>query len=199
MALFLNIGVLVYFIYQQFNYGDVHKFRYFVLPLFALYKLVTISGWHTRDIPGVFLIAVVSLFISWFQAHGTRVREEHIAKYYFKNKAGKEIPIYSHSATARGGWYYLIGWGVILGIELLLEVNVSQMTLDNVNIGHLVFSETLQSLLAVYAVANPGHNDWSVWSLTFFTSLGYTLWLMHKSAVVKEALLNPDAFEVVDE
>ncbi|ANZ64994.1 hypothetical protein AYR62_13510 [Secundilactobacillus paracollinoides] len=199
MTLYINIGVLVYFIYQQFNFGIVNRFKYLALPVFALYKLATIPGWQWSDVPWAILIAAIGLMISWYQAKGTKVREEHLAKYYFRNKDNDEVPVYTHAVTAKGGTAYLSGWVIIIIVEFGLEVVFSQLTLNNLNLYHLVVNEALETIATAYAMANPGHGSWSVWSLTFFTSAGYTLWLMRKSSLVKDTLLNREPFEIVDE
>ncbi|MFC6181241.1 hypothetical protein [Lactiplantibacillus daowaiensis] len=197
-----GVGILItiYFIHDQFEFSAIKRFSYWIIPIFTCYEFVTTFKWSTLN--GLLLsgIVVFAYFVSRYQAMHTRIRLEETATTYFHDAAGQEVPIYRKVVTAQGGRHYLYGWLMVIGMQLLIEATYLHEHLTAHRVWTAFFEEIMADVLSFYRFASAdSHTSWIIWALTAATSLGYTLWLAHRSPAARRTLFNQMAFTRVAE
>ena len=187
-ALLISL-ICYYFFREQFKFGKISRLNYWIIPLFMLFQLYKTFTWSSVNILTLALIVIFSTWIGHFQAIHTKIRLEETDVAYFRNAEQHEIPIYHKVITAQGGRYYLFGWFMTLGAQLIIELIYLHENLSWTTISQEFFKEVLADLIKFYRFSTMGgHNSWTLWALTGFTSLAYTLWLAHRSPAAKQAL-----------
>lgn len=194
----LMILIFGYFIHDQYEYGTVRRFRYLLLPIFTIYQYVTQMRWTGINILISIGITIVAAAISYYQASGTQLRTERIAVSYFEWQ-GAEVPIYRRRITARGGSRYLIGWGLIILVQFVLELFIVHEHFSTRHILEELTIEVLNDLNGAFRFAGAGHGNWSVWALTSFTSIFYLYGLVKRSPMFGLALRNNQSLVGVEE
>jgi len=189
LSIIISIGVIIYFIVDQFEYSLVHRFTFWVLPLFTCYLFAKTFIWSPLNLVLVVAIAIFAALVSRFQANATQVRQEKRVRYYFENAQHQEVPVYRRVVTSQGGRRYLAGWLLVIVVQVIIEVTYLNKALTAHHVWEIVWEEIVADLLTVYRFAVAGrHTSWIIWALLGFTSLGYTLWLSRRSPEVHDAI-----------
>ncbi|KRK46084.1 hypothetical protein [Dellaglioa carnosa] len=145
------------------------------------------------------LIIIFSLIIGFYQAKFTLVRIVNATQLYYRDNDGTEQKIYTHRTMAKGGLHYLIGWCLILIVQLSVGY---LLTNEAFSIDHSfkeLYAEVLRDLMSAFRFSDVGNTSWSVWALTGFSSLFYTYFLIKKSPAIKEKLISKDDADFIDE
>lgn len=170
----------VYFIREQFEYNEVTRWNYVVIPVFAIGSLVMEFEWTIRSIIELLVIMAIGIIISYFQAKYTEVRPENKEMSYFKDTEGIEQPIYKKIVTAKGGIVYLCGWALILVVQILIELLVEHIVIDKNLIFSEIIREATREVISALRIGDE-NTSWSIWALIAATSGGYTHFLAKKS------------------
>lgn len=177
----LVIGVIIYFIKEQYSFTDVKKLNFLFIPLFSLFQFFKQMNFNNKlNIVWLGLIALVSLAIGFYQAKHSKVAEEKQIISYFEDVNGNEVPIYKKMVKSYGGTHYLIGWLFICLFQFLIEnfLIKQQVTLD----GSFkeMLDEIIKDIFGVYRLFDTEKQGWYVWALYGFSSLSYTYFLGKK-------------------
>lgn len=194
MTIILSIVVIIYFVIDQFEYSLVHRFSFWLLPLFTCYLFMKTFVYSPLNLGLAVALAIFAAAVSYFQAAATQIRQEKRIQLYFENDQHEEVPVYRRVVTSQGGRRYLEGWLLVLLVQIIIEVTYLNKALSVHNVWEIVWTEIIGDLLTTYRFATASsHTSWILWALMGFTSLGYTLWLSRRSPEVHEAIFQKNA------
>lgn len=188
MPTIVVVLVIIYFIREQFSFGTVGRLEYIIIPIFALYQFLAVFKATQMDFVLLAIIAIISILISRFQANGSRVRIEKVATYWIDNDQGEQ-PIYKKQVTSQGGRRYLLGWGAIVLIQIILELFFGHEVLNGGQIWGEVFKEIISDMFAWVRLGDAGQGSWYIWALTGISSASYTYWMARKSPAFRSVIL----------
>lgn len=194
MALYiLGFIVTIYFIYQQFKYETVDKLNYFILPLLSFALLYKTMVWTNKNVIVLLVILVVSIFVGYWQAKNSKYKIVNVPVLFYKDD-GHERKIYKKRAKVRGGTSYLIGWFIIIGIQVLLQYYLKLSSSEITTAAKDAFQEIMDELFFLNRItdANRTSSAWIAWSIYLFSSLSYTLFLAKRHAGVKKVLFGEE-------
>ncbi|MHC5228761.1 hypothetical protein ACYSNW_10825 [Enterococcus sp. LJL99] len=177
----------VYFIREQFEYNEVTRWNYVLIPIFTIGSLIMKFEWTVQSIVELLIIMGIGGIISYFQAKYTQVRLETKEISYFKDTEGIEHPIYKKMVTAKGGIVYLCGWTLILVVQFLIELLVEHVAIDKNLIFSEIIKEAAREVLSSLRIGDE-NTGWSIWALIASTSGGYTYFLAKKSSDFHKAV-----------
>lgn len=177
----LIIVVFFYFIQAQTTFSKVTKWRFFLLPLFAVYSFF--NNLATDLSVGVFLgVALVSILIGLYQSRSLQVVVQKEPKYYVEI-AGTEEVIYQKGTYSQGGHNYIIGWLFAFIFQLLIA-NYYHTGSDAVA---ELLHDLLQEMISVFRLTDPA-GTWYAWEIYLFSSFSYLYFATLRSPQLKRAL-----------
>lgn len=189
MTTFFIVLVLLHFFREQFEFSSISRLNYWIIPIFAGYEFVIAFKWSWLNIGLLVGIMAFASLVSHYQASHTRIRLEETATTYFRDAQDHEVPIYRKDVTAQGGRHYLDGWLMVIGMQLLIEAVYLHEQLTPHKVWEDFLEEVLADIFSFYRfTAANAHTSWILWALTASTSLGYTLWLAHRSPAARQKL-----------
>jgi len=191
---FITAIVVIYFIYDQFEFSSITRISYWIIPIFTLYQFFETIKWNKTNDIIVALLVIFSIVVGHYQAARTKIRMEETSTTFFRDQNDNEVPIYRKVITAQGGRHYLYGWLVVLAVQIFLEVIYLHESLSPVRIWDVFVEEVMADLFSFSRFLGENHTSWIVWALTSFTSLSYTLWLEEMSPMARRKLFNKDKF-----
>lgn len=185
----LIIGVIIYFIREQYNFSDVKKLNFLFIPLFSLFQFLKQMDFSQSSyVLWLGIITVVSLGIGYYQAKHSRIIQEKRAFSYFDDSEGNEVPIYRKVVKSCGGTHYLIGWLLIFVFQLLMESLLFHKVITVSGSSKEILDEIIKDIFSVYRVYDTQKTGWYVWALYGISSLSYTYFLGKKSSVFKDKI-----------
>ncbi len=187
----LIIGIIIYFIKEQYSFSEVKKLNFLFIPIFSLYQFLTQMVWSINNTIALVVILVISVGVGLYQARKTRIRVEEKPIYYMKNDKQEEVPIYKKIVTSVGGSYYLLGWLFIFVAQMLVEVILFHQHLTLEGTTKELFDEIVEDVFSLYRIFNAHKSGWYVWALYGFSSSSYTLFLSHYSDHFKHKVFGP--------
>ena len=161
----IGILIVIYFCYSQFKAERPRRFRYLLLPLDALLMFVTTFKLNATNLLLATVIILLGIAIGTFQGR--------FAQLSLENVQGQT------KVSIRGGWPFLLGWGLILGIQILLSIFLAHHQMDAAELSQEVLHSALEELLPfrrIYAF-----DWWILWALSGSSSLAYTGMLAYRS------------------
>ena len=188
------IAIIIYFIHEQFEFSDVRRVNYLFLPAFSLFQFFNQMTWSFKNNLALLIICFFSLFVGYYQAKYSMVRIENKGKYYFKNQAGEEQPIYKKVVKARGGRTYLLGWLIILGVQIGIKLLLFREKITSGELYSEILGDIFRDLFAPYRLidAKNGHTTWYVWALYGISSLCYTAFLAKMSPSFRKVIFSKE-------
>ena len=88
------LGVTAYFITQQFKYAKVTKFRYYLMPVFALGQFVyTVRIHQIQDLALLIGIIVFSSAIGYYQTKNFQLLQKERVTQSFVVRGDEKIPV----------------------------------------------------------------------------------------------------------
>lgn len=199
MPPFFTALIIIYFIYDQFEFSSISRISFWIIPGITLYQFFNTFKLTTANLFIVMGLIIFSLAIGYYQAIHTKIRLEETSNTYFRDTSGKEIPIYRKVITAQGGRHYLYGWLMVLLLQVIIEAVYLKVTLTPVKIWDIFLEEVLADLFSFTRFVGSSHTSWIIWALTSFTSFGYTIWVAKLSPLARRKLFNKDKFVRVAE
>ncbi|MEG0255078.1 MAG: hypothetical protein RR554_11880 [Vagococcus sp.] len=186
----LIIGVIIYFIKEQYNFSDVRRLNFLFIPLFSLFQFLKQMNFNQ----GIYvlwlgIITVVSLAIGYYQANHSKVIQEKRVVSYFTDQEGREVPIYRKVVQSSGGTHYLFGWLLIFVFQLLMESFLFHKAITVSGSSKEILDEIIKDIFSVYRVYDTEKTSWYVWALYGISSLSYTYFLGKKSPEFKEKIV----------
>lgn len=182
----LIIGIIIYYIKEQYSFSDVKRWTFLFIPLFSLYQFLReLSLGNVNNVLGLVLIALVSCGIGFYQAKYSKVKEENRVVSYFKDNEGQEVPIYKKIVKSYGGTHYLIGWLFICLFQLGIEAFLFNQKVTLSTSFNEILDEIVKDIFSVYRIYDLKRTSWYVWALYGLSSLSYTYFLSKKSPEFK--------------
>lgn len=189
MPIIITILILIYFIYQQFEYEKIRRVTYVAIPIFAIYQITQTLPDMKSGTP-IFIVILVFILgagIGLFQASRAQVKEAR-AQIGFAEVAGEEVPVYKKQVLVKGGARYLIGWAAIILakflLALLLHLHIHESLID------AFVQDALKDMFFFLSFTQKeGATAWMDWTLIGISSAVYTLRLMQKHPLVKAKLI----------
>ena len=198
MTAFIIALIIYHFIHEQFEFSTLSRLSYWIIPIFALFQFFRTFTWSGLNLIVLAAIILVGGWIGHYQADHTQIRLEETATTYFRDAQQNEVPIYKKVVTAQGGKHYLYGWLMTIGAQLVIEGAYLHENLTAGKVWEEFFKEILADVMTFYRFSSSGqHTSWSLWALTGFTSLAYTLWLTRKSPAAKRTLFGETKYRRV--
>lgn len=192
--------IIIYFIYDQFEFSSISRISFWIIPGITLYQFFNTFKLTTANLFIVMGLIIFSLAIGYYQAIHTKIRLEETSNTYFRDTSGNEVPIYRKVITAQGGRHYLYGWLMVLLLQVIIEAVYLKVTLTPMKIWDIFLEEVLADLFSFTRFVGSSHTSWIIWALTSFTSFGYTIWVAKLSPLARRKLFNKDKFvRVADE
>lgn len=183
----LVIIFLVYFIREQFEYNEVTRWNYVLIPIFTIGSLIMKFEWTIQSMIELLIIISIGVMISYFQSKYTQVRLETKEISYFKDNEGIEHAIYKKIVKAKGGIRYLCGWTLILVVQFLIELLIEHVVIDKNMIFSEIVREAVREVISSLRIGDE-NTSWSIWALIASSSSGYTYFLAKKSSIFHKAV-----------
>lgn len=196
---FFTAIILIYFIYDQFEFSSISRISFWIIPALAFYQFFNTVKWTGINLLIIFLLALFAIAIGYYQASYTKIRLEETSNTFFRDQSGNEVPIYRKVITAQGGRHYLYGWLIVLVVQILLEVVYLHEQLTPIKIWDVFIEEVMADLFSFTRFVGSNHTSWIIWALTSFTSFSYTFWIAKMSPLARQKLLNKNKFVRVAE
>lgn len=191
---FVTALILIYFIYDQFEFSSISRISFWIIPALALYQFFSTVKWTSVNIWIIIGLIIFSIGIGYYQASFTKVRLEETSSTFFRDTNGNEVPIYRKVVTAQGGRQYLNGWLIVLIVQILLEVVYLHEKLTPIKIWDVFIEEVMADIFSFSRFVGSAHTSWIIWALTSFTSLSYSIWITRMYPLARQKLLNKDKF-----
>lgn len=185
----LTIAIFIYFIKEQYDFNRVKRINLLVIPIFSLFQFFREMSWTVKNILIAVCISLVCVCIGNYQANKTIIIEEEVPIFYMKNGNGEETPIFKKIIKTFGGSPYILGWFIIFGIQILLEIIVFSKKISLEDTYHELFGEIIRDLISVYRITDYEKTSWYVWLLYAISSISYVQFLSNKSKKLKNVLL----------
>ena len=166
MTVILSLLLLIYFIRGQFGFERPKRWRYWLIPIFSLIMFgVTFkySGINVIIALGMLILGTV---IGMYQGQFATIRPI--------KKANLEDRV-----EVRGGLHYLIGWALILAIQVVAEAILKHEELAIAAVSKEAFQGVIEELFPLRRILGGGW--WVLWALSASSSLSYTLTLGRRS------------------
>ncbi|MCF6515340.1 hypothetical protein GSH19_04115 [Lactobacillus sp. S2-2] len=176
----LSLGIIIYFIKDQFSFSAVTKVRFLFLPLFCLYQFV--SKIDTMDLNGfIYFVAlfIISALIGVYQG------KDFMTKSYLRKGSftidddGKRHHLYRERLFSKGGNSYLIGWIIMFVITLLVETNFH----IHFNLLLLLKELLLEIMkdLTIWLRVTDKTSNWQIWEILGVSNIVYLIRIRMKS------------------
>lgn len=179
------LGVTAYFITQQFKYAKVTKFRYYLMPVFALGQFVyTVRIHQIQDLALLIGIIVFSSAIGYYQTKNFQFLQKERVTQSFVVRGDEKIPVMRKVYYSRGGASYLIGWFVIFLVQLVITFSRQSIATHQMLAAFLM--DVLTSLFVFLQIGDV--SSWWVWELYTFSSLSYYFVLIRRHAAFSDAM-----------
>lgn len=191
--IFLVICFIGYFLYDQFEYKRVTRFRFLFLPIFAIFQTINHFSWNFTNILCLAVISFGAWLIGKYQAEGATVHNVRVPKYYYQLETTKEEQsIYQKEIHCKGGKQYLIGWTVIFGIQLGMEV--FRGVFSSHEVWHEFLGEVLRDLFVVYRIFDH-ESQWYVWALYGISNSVYLIYLCYNYPNLRRVITQKDKLD----
>lgn len=197
MLAFIVALFFIKFIHEQFEFSQINRLSYWLIPLFCGYQFIRTFRWSPVNGGWVLLILGLSLLIGTYQARHTIVRQEETGTQYFKDATGQEIPIYKKVITAQGGRHYLYGWAAVLILQIVIEVIYLHEELSVGLVFKEAYTEVLADVMTFYRFTGARPTSWIIWALVALSSLSYTVMLAHRSPLAQRALFGRQKYHQI--
>lgn len=191
---FVTALILIYFIYDQFEFSSISRLSFWIIPALTLYQFFQTVKWTQVNILIIIGLIIFSIGVGYYQAHNTAIRLEETSSTFFRDTEGKEVPIYRKVVTAQGGRQYLYGWLAVLIVQILLEAVYLHERLTPIKIWDVFLEEVMADIFSFSRFVGKAHTSWIIWALTSFTSLSYSIWVAKMYPLARQKLLNKDKF-----
>lgn len=169
----IGIILVFYFCYSQFKMERPKRFRYLLLPLYALFMFLKTFELGVGNLWLAVLIIVIGAAIGSFQGAFAQIESQ--------------LDDQNHPrVSVRGGWPFLMGWGLIVGVQILLTLFLAHQSVNAATLSETILHSALEELLPFRRIN--AFNWWVLWALSGSASLAYTGMLAYRSPEVCQAL-----------
>lgn len=189
-----TVGILlvfIYFIHEQFKYSVVNRWSYWFMPIFSLVQFSIQMTWNEVNEIKFGLILVVSLLVGYFQAKYTKIQIGKAQSAFFEYEK-EEVTLYKKVARAKGGYPYLIGWLVIMAMQVILAFWENQHAFSTQELVSEIYEEVIRDLVLALRFTDSADGAWYVWAITGLSSLSYILFLARRSPIVKHIMFKSE-------
>lgn len=187
MIQLLSIVVIGYFINGQYHDSQITAIKYLLIPLVAFFHLgFTVQHLSNRELVIVVIASVLAAGIGYMQAHYTVITPARKVLAFYRNATNQEMPIYTKTVLARGVSVYLIGWGMLIILEMLVEFVQLHAAVTFENALTIIRTDIFGAIFTI--TDNLGSGNPTLWALTAFSSLSYSITLSRTHASVHAAI-----------
>ncbi len=180
----ISLIIVIYFVYDQFEFSRVTKIRFLFLPFFCLYQFITKFNFtHIIDLISIIIILLLAIGIGFYQSRSFKDKVMKIeSRYFFTDQNGQEVNAYQKALYARGGRTYLVGWILIFLISLFLNGDFNE-NFNFYKFAHALVKEIIADL-AIFTKLTETGDDWRTWELLGFANLAYLMFIRRKSTAM---------------
>ncbi|GEO78428.1 hypothetical protein FD29_GL001109 [Companilactobacillus mindensis DSM 14500] len=196
---FVTALILIYFIYDQFEFSSISRISFWIIPILTMYQFFNTVKWSKVNLVIILILILFAIAVGYYQADHTKIRLEETSSTFFRDQNGQEVPIYRKVVTAQGGRHYLYGWLIILIVQILLEVVYLHEKFIPLKIWDVFVEEVIADIFSFTRFVGSEHTSWIIWALISFTSFSYTLWIAQMSPIARRKLFKQDKFVRVAE
>lgn len=176
----LSLGIIIYFIKDQFSFSAVTRVRFLFLPLFCLYQFVSkINEVNLNGFIYFIVLFITSAIIGMYQG------KDFMTKTYLRkgsftiDNKGNRNYLYRERLFSRGGRSYLIGWVIMFILSLLVATNF-HVHFDLL----LLFKELITEImkdLTIWLRVTDKTSSWQIWELLGVSNIVYLIRIRMKS------------------
>lgn len=166
ITVILSLLLLIYFIRGQFGFERPTRWRYWLIPIFAAVMFVITFKLSVANVLTAIVMILIGIAIGTYQGH-------------FATIQAVDADTDTAHVEVRGGLHYLIGWLLILVIQLAAEVVFTHEHLEWSSISKEAFQSVIEELFPFRRLHGGGW--WVLWALSASASLSYTLTLVQRS------------------
>lgn len=191
---FVTALIVIYFIYDQFEFSSISRVSFWIIPGLTLYQFFNTIKWSSLNIVIIVALLLFAAAIGYYQASYTKIRLEETSNTFFRDQNGQEVPIYKKVVSAQGGRHYLYGWLIVLLVQIFIEALYLHEIITPLKIWDVFLEEVMADLFSFSRFVGSSHTSWIIWALTSFTSFSYTFWIAHMSPLAQQKLFKKDKF-----
>ncbi|MFD1124285.1 hypothetical protein ACFQ22_02755 [Lentilactobacillus raoultii] len=163
-----GIALILYFIKEQFTYERPTWFGYWFLPLYTVGMMLISFSYQWQNMPTFLTLLVIGSLIGGFQGR--------TAKFKDYLSVGGQL-----RTQVRGGGVYLLGWLLILVIQLIVDLLLLHQTISSTRFGKELVGTVMDDLFPWLAFGSS--QAWPLWTLAASSTIIYTLTLQLRSPV----------------